>query len=672
MDEPNRSANPRSERISNTLEALRDAESDSLVLVDSCLDETQCKTIAQHILSSKSLTSVDLRGNQLRGNSAVIIANAVASSKSIRSLSLEWNSTGVFPDGVRALAEAISDHDSLNYLDLRNNRIGPDGAVQIASAIRSNTSLLRLDLRWNDMGSSGSRALASALEENRTLIHLAISGNGATDDSIQRIQRALSRNQSKEEQKNDLHVPTSVKTRKSRAAPLSSGGMITSSVGETTIKESSAAESKKAPIMAIPNSLEGAILCIRNLEDLLNVERSKVRETGLKFDAESRAHSRCRNALDDAMEQLEQEKKVHADNTDKLQNLIATLTENLENTQLELRNEKEKLQQTVLEHKSLTLELEEKARFAVSKLEDSEAEVSRLKAAKISLQDQAKELHAEIIKQKDTLTSLENKKTEAVADARQQEREALNLQLSVAEEGRAHAEERRSAMTAKYDSIELELNKLKAEILSKKLEHQKELEAVEERVRSECEATIGSAMKQLEAQLKALELSHERQQTRNSEDAKRFASAQVRAAEQLASLQEQLASEVETIKQLQSDKEKSIELKKTQEAEINKLKNELDEAQRDKVTQEKILENSKEDLGKELEQLKNNFEIEKKQLNALILDRSNRVIELEKALKTKDEKMLALTVGRNEQYTRIEKEVLSSVQQVFVQARQQE
>ena len=64
--------------------------------------------------------------------------------------------------------------------------------------------------------------------------------------------------------------------------------------------------------------------------------------------------------------------------------------------------------------------------------------------------------------------------------------------------------------------------------------------------------------------------------------------------------------------------------------------------------------------------------MEKKQLNSLILDRSNRVIELETALKTKDEKMLALTTGRNEEYTKIEKDVISRVQQAFVEARQQE
>ena len=39
---------------------------------------------------------------------------------------------------------------------------------------------------------------------------------------------------------------------------------------------------------------------------------------------------------------------------------------------------------------------------------------------------------------------------------------------------------------------------------------------------------------------------------------------------------------------------------------------------------------------------------------------------------TKDEKMLALTTGRNEEYTKIEKDVISRVQQAFVEARQQE
>ena len=37
---------------------------------------------------------------------------------------------------------------------------------------------------------------------------------------------------------------------------------------------------------------------------------------------------------------------------------------------------------------------------------------------------------------------------------------------------------------------------------------------------------------------------------------------------------------------------------------------------------------------------------------------------------TKDEKMLALTTGKNEEYSTIENDVISKVQQVFVEARQ--
>ena len=181
-------------RVEQTLKALEKAGSDSVVLADCCLSIKDVRILAQHIRKNKKLTSLDLRGNQLRGDAVVLIANAINETDNLRTLSMEWNSCGVFPDGIRALSNAISRHKSLNNLDLRNNRIGSDGAVSIASALRTNTSLLRVDLRWNGMGTSGSRALASALDDNKTLLNLEISGNGATEESLSKIHNALSRN----------------------------------------------------------------------------------------------------------------------------------------------------------------------------------------------------------------------------------------------------------------------------------------------------------------------------------------------------------------------------------------------------------------------------------------------------------------------------------------------
>ena len=53
----------------------------------------------------------------------------------------------------------------------------------------------------------------------------------------------------------------------------------------------------------------------------------------------------------------------------------------------------------------------------------------------------------------------------------------------------------------------------------------------------------------MEAQLKAVEVAHERLQNKNSEDSKRFADGQGRAAEQLANLQEALTEEMDNGKQ---------------------------------------------------------------------------------------------------------------------------
>ena len=63
-------------RVEQTLKALEKAGSDSVVLADCCLSIKDVRILAQHIRKNKKLTSLDLRGNQLRGDAVVLIANA--------------------------------------------------------------------------------------------------------------------------------------------------------------------------------------------------------------------------------------------------------------------------------------------------------------------------------------------------------------------------------------------------------------------------------------------------------------------------------------------------------------------------------------------------------------------------------------------------------------------
>ena len=106
-------------RVQRTLNALEKAGSDSVILADCCLSLKDVKFLAQHISKNKNLTSIDLRGNQLRGEAVVVIANAISETDTLRTLSMEWNSCEFFPDGMQALANSIAHHKSLNNLDLR-------------------------------------------------------------------------------------------------------------------------------------------------------------------------------------------------------------------------------------------------------------------------------------------------------------------------------------------------------------------------------------------------------------------------------------------------------------------------------------------------------------------------------------------------------------------------
>ena len=649
---------PRTERIQQTLDALDKAGSDSLVLADSCLDETQCEAIARHIQSNEHLTSLDLRGNQLRGKAAVIIANAVGNSSSLRTLSMEWNSIGGKIEGVTALANAIKHHASLNYLDLRNNRIGTDGAVALATALRTNKSLLRVDLRWNGMNMTGIRALAQALEENRTLLHLAVSGNGANEESLQRIQRALARNQVKGGEKTESSLEKSTSLANEAGA---------SSI-ETVQKKHCSEDSIVDQAIAIPDSLEGAILCIRNLEDSLHIARSKLREEQTKNDVESRAHSRCRKHLEEALEALEKEKLSHSETATTLNNAREDIAAKLEETKKELRLEKDSHQEAHIKHKAAHVELHEKVRFVESKHEDALADVGRAKSSIESLEKQVQSLHAQLHQNQEALTNVEEGKEKAVSNARMQAMEQMHMQLTVAEKGRVNAEERRNKMEAKHDSIELELNTLKATVLADKLNHQKALEQLEEKVRSEMELTIGSSIKQLEAQLKAVEVSHERMQTRNSEEASRFALAQGRAAEQLVSLQEAVTEEVEKSKALTASlKEANAATEEAKKA-IVTLQREFDVVKAEKETQDTIHRESTAQADRDLEQLKHNHSLDMKRLEDLMAARSSRILEVETALREKDEEIRGLTLARNEDYKKIEKDIIVRVQNAFVSA----
>ena len=143
---------------------------------DCLLSEDASKILLYGLLRSRSLETIDLKGNNLRCSGADAVGLFLKKNMSVRCLRLDWNSLGLWGTGIGALAEGLAVNQTVVLLDLRNNQISHDGATQLASSLKTNRSLKALDLRWNNAGLLGGRAFLTALQYNKSLTSLELQG----------------------------------------------------------------------------------------------------------------------------------------------------------------------------------------------------------------------------------------------------------------------------------------------------------------------------------------------------------------------------------------------------------------------------------------------------------------------------------------------------------------
>jgi len=98
---------------------------------------------------------------------------------------------------MESLANAIITNRSIISLDLKNNKIEASLADYICDIIRRST-LQSLDLRWNDLGASSGKALVSALQENTNLTRLELGGNKLDEATLSFANEVINRNLGKE------------------------------------------------------------------------------------------------------------------------------------------------------------------------------------------------------------------------------------------------------------------------------------------------------------------------------------------------------------------------------------------------------------------------------------------------------------------------------------------
>lgn len=97
-------------------------------------------------------------------------------SKQIETLKVGWCKIGG-AEGAKAVADLLMFNTSLQRLDLRGNGLGNDGAVLVSRALREHTNeqLRELDLGYNEIKDDGACAIAQVLvTELASLIHVVV------------------------------------------------------------------------------------------------------------------------------------------------------------------------------------------------------------------------------------------------------------------------------------------------------------------------------------------------------------------------------------------------------------------------------------------------------------------------------------------------------------------
>lgn len=113
------------------------------------------------------LQALNLRGNNLKVEGAMALAQGLIDNTTVRMLDLSSNQLG--SKGVMLLCESLKGNKHLQSLFLNSNNVSSDGAFAVADLlIDEKSSLLEVHLGWNLICNTGLNALFTALAMSNT------------------------------------------------------------------------------------------------------------------------------------------------------------------------------------------------------------------------------------------------------------------------------------------------------------------------------------------------------------------------------------------------------------------------------------------------------------------------------------------------------------------------
>lgn len=162
---------------------------------DSRICSEGMKEILSCLISNTSIQKLNLKGNEMRGDTVEALGMLLRNNNTLTSLCLEWNNLGMLESSFAIFCDGIRANVGLEHLDLRNNQITHCGTKELAEGLYSNKTLKSIDLKWNKIGLAGGRALLNLLHKNKSLVTLDLTGNDVPCDIVRSIESVLLRNQ---------------------------------------------------------------------------------------------------------------------------------------------------------------------------------------------------------------------------------------------------------------------------------------------------------------------------------------------------------------------------------------------------------------------------------------------------------------------------------------------
>ncbi|XP_034247960.1 leucine-rich repeat-containing protein 45-like [Thrips palmi] len=301
----------------------------NLIFTDCLLPPRGLSYILKSLSHVSCLTSVDLKGNNISGNSISKLGQMVSSNSSIKKLNLEWNSLGLFPDSFKDFCLGLAKNTCLEILDLQNNRLNPECASMLSNALTSNTALKSLDIRWNEIGWQGGQYIYEAMQNNNSLDNVQLQGNCITGDILQAIEQCATHNLSRHKVMQECSVRNNLLAKHVRRIEAKRSLEIESLAkqNEEIIKETEIRLSSVEDVLNEKNAaLANAQVQIKSLQtELRKLENTNEELQSLVGDEEEKR--KCQAEKHQA--ELEKLKKKHSEDFDLMSEQLLSMENDL-------------------------------------------------------------------------------------------------------------------------------------------------------------------------------------------------------------------------------------------------------------------------------------------------------------------------------------------------------